>query len=174
MISDALKMAIIKHDRTAEECDRKQGKRGGVTSSKGTQPAVRAERRHTPLCVQAANESRIHMVAAAPVQAYRVGCKCTVYYQIIAGFQLTAGSPLNAGCRCIFFINNRQFQINAESNFFFFWVEEKDVATDTAHFPSPFSHIILVFCQLVSHWWSPWLRCSKKIKSTTWNSNCLS
>ena len=28
-------------DRTAEECDRKQGKRGGATRSKGTGPGVK-------------------------------------------------------------------------------------------------------------------------------------
>ena len=38
------------------------------------------------------------------------------------------------------------------------------MTTDTAHFSSlPFSHIVLASCQSVSHWWSPWLRCSKKI-----------
>ena len=39
------------------------------------------------------------------------------------------------------------------------------MTTDTAHFSSlPFSHIVLAFCQSISHWLSPWLWCSKKIK----------
>lgn len=39
------------------------------------------------------------------------------------------------------------------------------MTTDTACFSSlPFSCIVLAFCQSISHWWLPWLRCRKKKK----------
>ena len=38
-----------------------------------TQLLCSAERRHIPLCVQAANESRMRMAAAVPTLAYRAG-----------------------------------------------------------------------------------------------------
>ena len=41
-------------------------------------------------------------------------------------------------------------------------------------FPLLFSHIVLLSVSLISQWWSPWLQCSKKIKSTTCNLNFLS
>ncbi len=49
---------------------------GQSLSSLAQQSDRRGEETHTPLRVQAANESRMRMATAVPALAYRAGCKC--------------------------------------------------------------------------------------------------
>ncbi len=59
--------------RPTEPLSRPKALTGGQSLSSLAQ---QSERRHTPLRVQAANESRMRMATAVPALAYKAGCKC--------------------------------------------------------------------------------------------------
>ena len=79
--------------------------------------------------------------------------------------------PFKRWVQVYILVNNRRFQINGESNYFFFNQGRRRDHWSCTFFFFTFFTYCAAFCQSVSHWWLPWLRCSKKIKSMTWNLN---
>ena len=72
-----------------ESLPRPKALKGGQSLSSLAQQSSLPSEQRGDTHHSAANESRMRMVAAAPAPAYTAGCKCTVFYQIIVGFQLT-------------------------------------------------------------------------------------